>query len=171
MVPTKSQRNNKERCKNLPPFYFVHVCPSFVPKNPSLMKSEWSAESNRGVPICDPSPPSISLSLSLFILHNSLSPISFTSIQPIALFCPAEVSSSLSLSLPPSSPLFHFVLHLSISYFQFFLNLFFSLLFLSCARSSSRVPAATPAALPPLLCAKLWVFFLKRDGKTGREEG
>lgn len=88
-------------------------------------------QSNRGVPICCPSPPSISLSLSppLFTLHNSLSPISFTSTQPIALFCPAEVSSSLSFSLPPSSPLFHFVLHLSISYFPFFLNLPFSLLF------------------------------------------
>lgn len=45
---------------------FVHLCPSSVPKNPSLMKNEWSAESNSGVPICCPFLLSSSLSLSLF---------------------------------------------------------------------------------------------------------
>ncbi len=84
----------------LPP-YFVHLCPFFLPKNLSLMKNEWSSQGcTHLLPI-----PSIHFSFSLppFTLHNSLSPISFTSIQPIALFYTAEVSSSLSLS-PPFQP-------------------------------------------------------------------
>lgn len=112
----------------------------------------------------------LSFLLPLFTLHNSLSPISFTSIQPIALFCPAEVSSSLSLSLPSSSLYFILPSICPSPILRFSQSPLFSAIFLSCARSSSKVPAATPAALPPLLCAKLWVFFLMRHGKTGREE-
>lgn len=125
---------------------------------------------NRGVPICYVPVSSIHISFSvpLFPLHNYLSPISFTSIQLVALFCPDEVSSSLSFSLHQSSPRFHSAFHLSISNFPFVLNLPFSVLFfLSCARSSSRVPAATPAALPPLFCAKL---FPNKRWKYGRRE-
>lgn len=113
----------------------------------------------------------LSFSLPLFTLHNSLSPISFTSIHPIALFCPAEVSSSLSLSLRPSSPLFHSALHLSISYFPFFLNLLFSLLFFVLCQvliQGTSCDPCSPTSSP--LCQALALFFLLRDGRAGRDE-
>lgn len=106
--------------------HFLPAAPALclaVPLRVTLNK--WSAESNKGCPICNPSIVLASLLFfSHFILQNSFNEITFTHVQPVAFFfCLAEVSLSLFLSC-----LFHFVLHLSISYFCFYLSVF-SLLF------------------------------------------
>lgn len=100
IFPTKS-KCTKEITKVQPQFSLLaslfcpSLCLSFVPKN--LFNENQVVSWEYGCTHLLPNL-SVSLSLPLFTRHNSLNPISFTSIQPVALCCPAEVSSSLSLS-------------------------------------------------------------------------
>lgn len=145
-----------------PPATFVHLCPSSVPENPSLMKTSGQQRVTRVYPSVAHPPPSISLSLHLFSPSITLSAQSVLLLSRQWLYS-AQLKSnhhypflSLQPSIPFCPPICPSPIFRSFSISSFLCPFFF---FLSCARSSSRVPAATPAALPPLLCAKLWVFF------------
>lgn len=160
----KKETNNKGRCKILASCHLHLTLSSPAPLLCLRILLWWKTSGQQRVPGMYPSAahPFIhpSFSQPLFTLRNSLSPISFTSIHPIALFCPAEVSSSLSLSLPPSSPLFHSALHLSISYFPFFLNLLFSPLFFVLCQvliQDTSCDPCSPTSSP--LCQALALFF------------
>lgn len=87
------QENHKEMCNQriLLPSNFVCLCSSFVPKNLSLMNTSGQQRVTRVYPSA-----AILLYPSLFpsplsIPRISFNPIPYTSIQPMVLFCLAEV--------------------------------------------------------------------------------
>lgn len=165
------ENKNKEVLDSclLPP-YFAHLCSSFCASE-SLFDEKWViSKEKQGCTHLLPVPFTyLSLFLSLFPApHNPLSPISFTSVRLVALFCPAEVSSSLSLSLNQSSPLFHSALHLPISNFPFFLNLLFSMLFFVLCQVLIQGTSCDPCSTTSFpLCQ---AFFLIREGGETRND-
>lgn len=169
IFPTKS-KCTKEITKVQPQFSLLaslfcpSLCLSFVPKN--LFNENQVVSWEYGCTHLLPNL-SVSLSLPLFTLHNSLNPISFTSIQPVALCCPAEVSSSLSLS-----PFSHYFIFPSIcpSPISILSQCPFSLylLFFFCLAPGPH-PGYQLQALQPHLISYLpsFCYFLMQDGKMG----